>query len=832
MRPTEPSTSVHYGQNRSDISASDSSCSDVEMECMEEAPLDGGSSEEGSEGENRDENSEDEDDQWPHIEAGDPDDPDDPVDPVNNPEGDNNPNGDPNFGLNNPYLNVRCRMLHDMTVREVIVLVLVLAVKHSATYVFTIDIFKTLNVILGRKYLPESKDKLWALVGRKHFGIRKHYYCGNCLREIENFEAQPERFQCVCNFWNVKKYSRCFLTMDLERQLHYLLHIPGFADTLNHRQTREKKTPENMEDVYDGSRYRRMQEPGQILSNNDNYSYIWNGDGLRLTRTSNEEAFPIYIRLNELPPIIRQKYIFLAGIWVDRQAPNMNLLLDKFVQQANRLSLDGVHWTTSNGENKQSRFVPFCCTADSKARCQVLFMTEPTGHHACGFCNHEGVQARGIKFPNWPANAPHQNLPEPMSRTHATIVQDMLQAANEGPVNGFKGPSQIMNLDHFDMKEGFSTDDLHPVFVGVVKDYMEELFEGDTINIGTDRNIAIINRRWKAIKLPTSISRKPRDIKTWKKWRGTEFKNFLFYGLPCLEGIGVLRVDPRPLENLQRLAEAVFNLSKDSISEEDLLVAEENLMIFSVQFEDIFGVEKMKFNVHMLLHLVEVVRLLGNLWVHTTLNFESWNHRLKDFVTSSNGAVDQVSYRLLLSSFVSAARFDERISERVRLAMESFLMKTRLDNARRVGNVYLLGKADFRALTEEERETLQIYGVNFRNVVDYKRAFFNNIECRSARYVREGKSDNSNIFTWDDMYAHIESILVINPDDEDEACGMVCQVYTSLQPVPHRSYIYRIMPDNRNLVWVPFHDLRTLAVKITILDNTFIARLPNHLEID
>ena len=654
------------------------------------------------------------------------------------------------------------------------------------------------------------------------------------MKKINDFQEKPERFQCdSCAFWNTKRYVRKYVGLDLGRQIRYLLHIQGFPEMLQYREDRVKREPNNIEDLLDGNVYRQKQRPGEVLSNRNNYSYVLNGDGMRIAKSSNTEAFPIYIRLNELPPLIRQKYILLAGVWVDKAAPNMNMVLDSVVEQANSLQNAGVEWT-HNGENKRSRFVPICCTADSKARCQVLNMTEPTGYGACGFCDHLGVQARGVKFPNWPADRPHHNLPEPRPRSHDSIIEDMIAAHNAGhPVNGFKGPSELMNLDNFDLKEGFSTDDLHPLFLGVMKDLFEELFTpGNNYYIGTPQNLAAINRRWTAIKFPTCISRKPRKIQTWKKWKGHEFRNFLYYGLPCLEGIGILQDDDRPLQNLKRLANAVFLLSQDSISEDDLVEAEENLLTFSIEFEDLYGIEKMKFNVHMVLHLVEVVRLLGNLWSHTTMNFESWNHKLKQFITSSNGVCDQIINRLLIVSFVWAGRFDGRISNQVRLGIESILLKTRLDNALLIEDVYLLGKSEHREPTEEERETLRVHGIACEHVQEFKRAYYKNIECRSVQYVREGKSDNTNMFTWDGMFARIESIMVLNPNSDDRTCGMLCQVYNSLYPDPLRAFMYRILPGHRALVWVPFSEIRSLAVKISIPNQTFIARMPNHIEID
>ncbi|KAK3911504.1 Integration host factor subunit beta [Frankliniella fusca] len=505
--------------------------------------------------------------------------------------------------------------------------------------------------------------------------------------------------------------------MDVKKQLRYLLETPGFHVNLNYREERIKRNPMNIEDVLDGERYSELSQPGNVLSTRYNFSYGINNDGFRICKTSNAEAQPVYLKLNELSPLVRQRYILLAGIWIDDQPPSMNYILEKcLIEQANELSSAGLQWTR-NGENVNSLFIPVYCSADAKAKALLLNLNEPTGRKSCLFCDIDGVQARGIKFPMWP----YGEMEEPLPRTHASISEDMVAAIQERRmVNGFRGGSQLLNLDHFDLKTGFSTDDLHPIYVGVIKDYFERLFLPEGTHYIGAGNIALINRRWLAIKFRTCISRKPRRILSVKRWRGTEFRNFLLYGLPCLEGT----VGDNIIFNLSHLANAVFLLSKQSIGEDDLIQAEEDIMIFLFQLQDMFGVHEMKFNVHVLVHLVEVVRALGNLWAHSTFNFESWNHRLKKYVTSSWGTCDQVVFRLLLSNFVSAARFDIRISERVKLTMESILIRTRLDNALRVGNVYLLGSVERRQVREQERQLLQEQGMQLhdRNVLVYKRA--------------------------------------------------------------------------------------------------------------
>jgi len=730
----------------------------------------------------------------------------------------------PNFGLNHPRLNVVCRMLQNITIREVIVMILTLSVRHRTTYALIEDIMKVVNVILGRKYLPESKHSLWKLLGKDRAGITKYYYCVNCQDKIENVEDLPPEFNCIqCNCLNKKRNLPYFVSTNLKKQFRYAFETPGFAENLNYREERVKVNQENIEDIFDGTRYRNLSRAGNVLSNPNNFSYGLNNDGFRITRTSNAEAQPIYVKLNELPPSVRQKHIFLAGIWIDRSPPNMNCMLETFVEQANDLSTNGLRWRR-NGEYVNSLFIDLYCTADAKAKALLLNLNEPVGFHSCLFCDIVGVQAGGVKFPMWP----YENMPEPAPRTHETIINDML-AAGANMVNGFRGVSALAELDFFNLKESFSCDDLHPIYVGVVKDYFESLFLPDGDYYIGPNNIAILNQRWLRVKFPTCLARKPRKISTYKRWRGSEFRNFLLYGLPCLTGL----VQDEIYDNLKRLANASFTLSKQSISDDDLTQAEEDLSVFLFEFQDLFGVEKMKFNVHVLTHITDIVRTLGNLFVHSTYNFESWNHRLKTYVTSSWGTCDQVVFRLLLVTFVSCARFDNRIADRVRLSVESILLSTRLDTALHVGEVYLLGKENRRPVTAEEVELLRTHGVilDEQIVLEYKRAYCNNFEWRSRQYTREGRCDNSNVQTFDGAFANIVNILVVRVNGE-QVCGLVCEMYHLLNPVPLLHYMYTIPVHDRNLIWLWPSDVSSLVVKNVVQQCTFLAPIANNVEID
>jgi len=60
-------------------------------------------------------------------------------------------------------------------------------------------------------------------------------------------------------------------------------------------------------------------------------------------------------------------------------------------------------------------------------------------------------------------------------------------------------------------------------------------------------------------------------------------------------------------------------------------------MKFVALFEVLYGAESMRFNVHMLLHVVQSVRMSGPLWATSTFPFESNIHFLKQLVNGPKG---------------------------------------------------------------------------------------------------------------------------------------------------------------------------------------------------
>lgn len=122
-----------------------------------------------------------------------------------------------------------------------------------------------------------------------------------------------------------------------------------------------------IEDIFDGELYKEFIEQGLISDNDKNFTFVFNTDGFSLFKHHTLNIWVLLVRLNELPPALRQRHLFLAGLWIDStKKPNMNTFLRPFVRQVNRLSSQGIQWRPLDGDEVTSKFYPIGCCVDAQ----------------------------------------------------------------------------------------------------------------------------------------------------------------------------------------------------------------------------------------------------------------------------------------------------------------------------------------------------------------------------------------------------------------------------------------------------------------------------------
>lgn len=107
---------------------------------------------------------------------------------------------------------------------------------------------------------------------------------------------------------------------------------------------------------------------------------------------------------------------------------------------------------------------------------------------------------------------------------------------------------------------------------------------------------------------PSKITRTLRLLEDLKRFKASEFRNFLLhYSLVILKNL----LPNAYYKNLSLLGYPITRV------------------------EDLYGEEFMKYNVHLLLHLPESVKNYGAMFPWSTLPYEDYNHTLRNMLYKS-----------------------------------------------------------------------------------------------------------------------------------------------------------------------------------------------------
>ncbi|CAD6216535.1 GSCOCG00011351001-RA-CDS [Cotesia congregata] len=565
-------------------------------------------------------------------------------------------------GLNNPFFSVNTPTFSfpfiskpNLTENDHLLAILAISARNNFSFEAMLSIFTWMKITHTNNNLPTTKKALWKVLHRDDTLIKRHLYCGVCKEHI-GVGKKPSK-TCTCESCGPDKKSvdaRYFLQLSLKSQLNEFFKIPNIDKSLQYRFTREKRDLSAIEDIFDGRFYQNLSLPGNFLDNPLNFSFAMNTDGCQVAKSSKASAWPVYLQFNELPPHLRKKHMLLAGIFVDVSHPSLNLVLDPMIKELRELYTTGILWRTSDGREVRSKFVVTTCIVDSPARSLILRMKQFNGYYGCTFCYAKGEhQKHKHVYPrtDWSTNL----------RTDEEMRRDMLAAyETKTIINGIKGISALSGLPEFDLANGLAVDSLHAVFLGAVKQHTNLFFTAtdSPYYVGDPTSKAMIDKRLLSIKPPSRRARLPRSVETFNNWKGSELRNWLDYASPCLDGI----LHSKYIKHLALLAQAVHYLNSDSITAANLEKAAHLLEKYISQFEELFGLENMSYNLHLFAHLIITIKNLGPMWVNNASTYESWNKKIMDKVTSPHERAVQVVMQFLMTKFVESAIYSDSIS--------------------------------------------------------------------------------------------------------------------------------------------------------------------------
>ncbi|XP_058461953.1 uncharacterized protein LOC131436962 [Malaya genurostris] len=164
-------------------------------------------------------------------------------------------------------------------------------------------------------------------------------------------------------------------------------------------------------------------------------------------------------------------------------------------------------------------------------------------------------------------------------------------------------------------------------------------------------------------------SRSPRKMINKKTWKANEWQNWLLlYCSVCLKGF----LPKKYVNHFQLLVLAIEKLLNTNVTEQDILESGKLLNVVVEDCEILYGIDEMKYNVHLLLHIPSCLSNFGPLWAFSLFCFEDMNGVLKKFIKGPKQPVIQIARRCLLAQKRETIDLKSIRNDKVREFCESF----------------------------------------------------------------------------------------------------------------------------------------------------------------
>lgn len=347
-----------------------------------------------------------------------------------------------------------------------------------------------------------------------------------------------------------------------------------------------------------------------------------NIDGLPLAKSTSSQVYPI-LGINKSLPL--KKNVFLIGLYHGYEKPkDFNEFLIDFVNEAKDLTSNGIILFGRTYKFKISMFL-----FDAVAKASVLFIKGHSGYHSCTKCTQEGEYMHDrVCFPDL----------EFTKRTHTDFI---LQVDSDHHT----GRSILCEIPGIDLIQDIPLDYMHLICLGVVKKLVNGIWcsgspphklSGFQIQ-STSRDLINLARF-----IPSEFARRPRGLKEVKRWKATEFRQFLLYTGPVvLKNV----LTKQKYQHFISLTVASRLLLTENLSEELTEYVESLLKYFLRIFKEMYGSELMSHNFHNLLHLVDDYRRFGSLENFSNFSSENFLHTILKMLRKHEKPLEQIIRR-------------------------------------------------------------------------------------------------------------------------------------------------------------------------------------------
>lgn len=279
---------------------------------------------------------------------------------------------------------------------------------------------------------------------------------------------------------------------------------------------------------------------------------------------------------------------FVIGAYNGIHKPECNEFLEYFVDELNGLISNGLNY---NGKFLIVHMGYFCC--DTPAVSFIRGSKGHTGYNSCVKCTQRGTHLDStLVFPYiTPANKTHDDFIDRTDPEHH--VKDTI----------------VENIHNLDMVRGFPVDEMHIVHLGVMKKLIQ--FWSANFNKKQLKEVEDAIKIAEQFRPADEIRRAFRPLSEAARFKAKEFRNILL-----LTGPVILKdvLDLKQYHNFLMLHFAMRTLTSLGDNQNNLSVIDQmqNLLErFEKDFKTLYGLNKVTYVVHSLIHICDDVKQYG-----------------------------------------------------------------------------------------------------------------------------------------------------------------------------------------------------------------------------
>ena len=258
--------------------------------------------------------------------------------------------------------------------------------------------------------------------------------------------------------------------------------------------------------------------------------------------------------------------------------------------------------------------------ADLPKRAALMGLRQHGGYYACSNCLVPGEYsptAGTMYYPvdrAWPPRTAHQMQEITDQREFPALAQNADK--HREVLLGMRDRTPLFDLPDFDVIQQIPIDEMHNIFLGVVRKLMHRTFQTGESSRGQKEPrmaLAKFNSWYGRCKVPTEQTRKTREFSSF--WKASEYRCLILMHFPVM----LITLQSHPSSRKKILMDIWASLMfvvlyvHGEVRDNLVPVVRQAMDVFKHSYTDYFGPSSLNLNCHLFSHLVDVHEELGDL---------------------------------------------------------------------------------------------------------------------------------------------------------------------------------------------------------------------------